>query len=99
MFVGLGLTMMLLATYGLFAWQLSLGRIGTLCVAGILLMAAQFLRVQRTTGSLAEGKGSQVEGPKEKEARWPLKKPRSVSTRPAPAPSPQVTTAALNAKP
>lgn len=47
MFVGLGFVMMIIATYGLFAWQLSLGRIATLCVAGVLLIAAQFLRIQK----------------------------------------------------
>lgn len=57
MFVGLGLVMMLVATYGLFAWQLSLGRIATLCVAGILLMAAQFLRIQKDSADPTGAKG------------------------------------------
>jgi hypothetical protein len=57
MFVGLGLVMMLVATYGLFAWQLSLVRIATLCVAGILLMAAQFLRIQKDSADPTGAKG------------------------------------------
>ena len=57
MFVSLGLVMMLVATYGLFAWQLSLGRIAILCVAGILLVAAQFLRVQRDSAVSPGAKG------------------------------------------
>ena len=57
MFIGLGLAMMLLATYGLFAWQLSLGRIATLCVAGILLMLAQFLRIQKDSAVPPDAKG------------------------------------------
>jgi uncharacterized membrane protein YhiD involved in acid resistance len=47
MLVGLGLAIMMLATYGLFAWQFSLDRITALFVAGICLIAAQFLRIQR----------------------------------------------------
>jgi len=54
MFVGLGLIMMLVATYGLFAWQLSMGRILLLCVAGMLLVAAQFLRIQKNDDASAE---------------------------------------------
>ena len=57
MFVGLGLIMMLVATYGLFAWQLSMGRILLLCVAGMLLVAAQFLRIQKNDDASAEIKG------------------------------------------
>jgi hypothetical protein len=60
MFVGLGFVMMMLATYGLFAWQLSLERIVTLCVAGVLLMAAQFLRVQKDAEGALEGEGSET---------------------------------------
>ena len=57
MFVGLGLVMMLVATYGLFAWQLSMGRIVLLCVAGMLLVAAQFLRIQKNDDATTEIKG------------------------------------------
>jgi hypothetical protein len=57
MFVGLGLITMLVATYGLFAWQLSMGRIALLCVAGIFLVAAQFLRIQKDNDATAEVKG------------------------------------------
>jgi hypothetical protein len=59
MLVGLGLIMMIIATYGLFAWQMSLGRIATLCVAGILLMAAQFLRIQKGSESVTDITGPQ----------------------------------------
>ena len=54
MLAGLGIVLMMFATYGLFAWQSSLGLIGALCVAGILLVAAQFLRIQVRTSTAAE---------------------------------------------
>jgi hypothetical protein len=57
MFVGLGLVTMLVATYGLFAWQLSTGRIVVLCVAGLILVAAQFLRIQRDGDATPRIKG------------------------------------------
>ena len=57
MFAALGLAMMLVATYGLFAWQLSLVRIAILCLAGILLVAAQFLRIQKTSAVSTESEG------------------------------------------
>jgi hypothetical protein len=57
MFVGLGFIMMLVATYGLFAWQLSMGRIVLLCLAGMLLVAAQFLRIQKDGDATAKLKG------------------------------------------
>lgn len=57
MFAAFGLAMMLLATYGLFAWQLSLVRIAILCVAGILLVAAQFLRIQKTSAATSDPEG------------------------------------------
>jgi hypothetical protein len=57
MFAALGSAMMLVATYGLFAWQLSLIRIAILCIAGILLVAAQFLRIQKTSAAAVESKG------------------------------------------
>lgn len=57
MFAALGLAMMLVATYGLFAWQLSLARIAILCIAGILLVAAQFLRIQKTSATTSDPEG------------------------------------------
>jgi hypothetical protein len=57
MFVGLGFIVMLVATYGLFAWQLSMRRIVVLCIAGILLVAAQFLRIQKDGEATAQVKG------------------------------------------
>jgi hypothetical protein len=57
MFIGLGFIVMLIATYGLFAWQLSMGRIVVLCIAGMLLVAAQFLRIQKDDEATAKVKG------------------------------------------
>jgi len=54
MFAGLGMAMMLLATYGMFAWQTSLGRIEVLGGTGILLVVAQFVRVERGTAEPAK---------------------------------------------
>lgn len=57
MLAGLGMAMILLATYGLFAWQLSLARIELLGAAGILLIALQYVRIERGTAGLTESKG------------------------------------------
>ena len=54
MFAGLGIVMMLMATYGMFAWQLSLGRIEVLGAAGIFLVVAQFVRIERGTAEPAK---------------------------------------------
>lgn len=57
MFAGLGLAALAVAGYGLFAWQLSLGRIEMLGAAGVLLIASQFLRIQRSATAPAGTKG------------------------------------------
>ena len=61
MFAGLGLLALALAAYGLFAWQLSLLRIEMLGTAGVLLIASQFLRIQRKPTASAGSKG-EVDG-------------------------------------
>jgi hypothetical protein len=61
MLAGLGIVLMMFATYGLFAWQSSLDLIGVLCVAGLLLIAAQFLRIQKQPAPAPETKG-EVDG-------------------------------------
>lgn len=57
MFAGLGLTALAIAAYGLFAWQLSLWRIEMLGAAGVLLIASQFLRIQKEATTNAGSKG------------------------------------------
>ena len=57
MFAGLGIAMILLANYGLFAWQMSLGRIELLGTGGILLIALQYLRIELGTPEPTESKG------------------------------------------
>ena len=46
MLAGLGIALMLLATYGLFAWQSSLDALAVLCVAGISLVIAQLFWIR-----------------------------------------------------
>lgn len=57
MLAGLGIVLMVLATYGLFAWQSSLGLLVVLCVAGLALIAAQFLRIHKETSTGLETTG------------------------------------------
>ena len=57
MLAGLGIVLIVLATYGLFAWQSSLDLMVVLFVAGLALVAAQFLRIHRETATAAETKG------------------------------------------
>jgi len=58
MLAGLGIAMMLLATYGMFAWQMSLGRIEVLGATGILLIVAQFVRIERGTAGPTKSQGA-----------------------------------------
>jgi hypothetical protein len=57
MLASLGVFLLLFAGYGFLAWRLSTGLIGSMFVVGLILIVAQFLRIQREPSGPVESKG------------------------------------------
>jgi hypothetical protein len=62
MLAALGALLLLLAGNGFLAWRLSTGLIGTQLVAGLVLIVAQCLRIQREPAAASESKGEATNG-------------------------------------
>jgi hypothetical protein len=57
MLAGLGTLLLFFAGYIFLAWRLSTGLIGSLLVAGFVLIVAQFLRIQKGPAPAPESTG------------------------------------------
>ncbi len=57
MLAGLGALLLMVAGYGFLAWRLSMGLIDALFIAGLALIVAQFLGIQKEPAQGEDSKG------------------------------------------